>query len=149
MSDLAMSRRAVTRAIVTLPAIAAAPALAADYDPDAAIKAAWERRQTAYTRYSLLPFADEPGEYTPEEKNLWAIVDQAEEEIRAAVAKTPEGVAIQLWVALYHVVSGREHDAMITRGDLDGLARVDKELDWNGRFVISALRSLRSMGGVA
>ena len=44
MSDLAMSRRAVTRAIVTLPAFAAVPAIAAEHDPDAAIKAAWDGR---------------------------------------------------------------------------------------------------------
>lgn len=49
MNDLAVSRRAVTRAIVTLPALAAAPALAATtIRSDAALKTAWNKLMAEY-----------------------------------------------------------------------------------------------------
>lgn len=150
MTDLTLSRRAVTRAIATLPAISIAPSAISGIDPDAAIKAAWERRKAAYAEYNRLSGADDgTGESGRKKNEQYDIIDRAEEEICSSVARTPDGVAIQLWVSLYHILFEREFDEMITRGDLEGLARCDKELDWNGRFIVAALQSLRAMGAVS
>lgn len=117
--------------------------------PDAAILGAWERRQNAYTAYHARPIDQpglEPGEFnTPEEKRLWAIIEEAEEVIRSATATAVRGASIQLWTCLNHSVTGREDDAAITRGDLARLERIDTDLSWNARLALAALRSLQAM----
>lgn len=145
------SRRALMKAAPFVAAAAIIPGAAAiaapPADADAAILAAWERRQAAYVRYQVIPFADDESDpYSVEEKALWAIIDEAEEVIRSTVARTPKGVEIQLWVALYHSVSGREDDEAITRGDLGRLVELEPTFDWNARLAFAALRSLHAMG---
>lgn len=150
MSDLAMSRRAVTRAIAILPAIAATPGIAASTnDPDAAIKAAWEQRCKAYRTYNELPWSDELGEETPEEQAQWAIIEETEDVIRSTLAKTLEGVEIQLWIGAQRAdASSALENAALDR-DLPALERSDAAEKRSVEFLVAALRSLRSMGGVA
>jgi hypothetical protein len=131
-------------AALTLPAIP----LIQSNDDDAALIEAFNRRQRARAEYNALPddkWVLEDG-YTPEEARLWAIVDEAEEQIRSAVAKTLQGVMIQIWIALAHTVGGREDDNAITRGDLDQLLAKEEAFDWNARLALAALRSLKAMG---
>lgn len=127
--------------------LAAAPLAIAAQSPDAALEAAWQRRAAAYERYNALPDFSEPGEaYTPQEAACWAAIAEAEEIIRATVARTPGGVAIQLWTLLAHCTSSREDDAAVTRRDLAHFDRAGKGLDSNERLALSALRSLEAMG---
>lgn len=124
------------------------PAAAFGTNTDAVLEHAWARRQEAYAAYNALP--DEEWErgagYAPEQDRLWVIIDEAEEVIRSTVAKTPRGAAIQLWVALYHSVTGREDDEAITRGDLVRLSKIEDGFDWSARMALAALRSLEAMG---
>ena len=144
------TRRNLLIADPAVAALVAVPGIAVAQGGDAKIEAAWERRQLAYAAYNAQPVDQpglQPGEVeTPEEKRLWAIIDEAEEVIRSNVATTPRGVAIQLWCCLYHSVAGREDDQAITRGDLDRLTALEGKLDWNTRLALAALRSLQAMG---
>lgn len=114
--------------------------------PDAAIIAAWERWQTAHAAYDALPYADEGCDHTPEEAAQWAIIDAEEAVIQSATATTPEGVAIQLWLALYHSQTDRETCAAIMRRDLAGLEAEAIGFDWGARLIFAALRSLQAQG---
>lgn len=114
-------------------------------NPDAAIIKAWARRQEAYACYNALP-GDEEGEHAAAHKEQWAIIDECEEVIRAAIAQTPRGVAIQLWTAVAHEVTDRKDDEAATRGDLADLTTRDSEYDWTVRLALAALRSLEAMG---
>jgi hypothetical protein len=87
--------------------------------------------------------------YTPEEQAQWDVIDAAEEVIRSAVAQTPAGVEIQLWTALTLFMSTRAEDEATIRGDLETINEMDGKQDWNIRLLISALRSVRAMGGKA
>lgn len=119
-------------------------------EPDAAILEAWERRKAASRAYNALPFeeyVDIEGAYSPEEKEVLAIIDAAEEEIRSSIATTPRGVAIQLWVALHHLVTSREDDAAANEADLDYFERQGDQADWNARMLVAAIKSLQAMGG--
>lgn len=144
-----LSRRNLLAASPVAALLATVPALAFAQSPDAALEAAWQRRQEAYAAYNAqpidhLPLA--PGEIeTPEEKRLWGIINESEEVIRSTVARTPRGVSIQLWCCLYHSVSGATDDAAITRGDLAVLSADETALDWNVRLALSAQRSLIAM----
>lgn len=114
---------------------------------DEAILAAWERRRAAYGRYNALPFSDssEPGDMTPEERAEWDQIDAADEVIREHVATTPEGAAVQLWIALQHSITQRDDEAACLRRDLGWFEAKGEGLDWNVRLVIAALRSLKAM----
>ena len=150
MSQLTTTRRSLLASAPAVAALAAIPAAVLAHDADATIKAAWQRRQAAYAAYKAEPTDQpvEPGEIeTPEEKRLWAIIDEAEETIRSARAVTLEGVTIQLWVSLYHSVTHTDQDDAITRGDFAAVEALDRELDWNVRLALAAMRSLRSIGG--
>lgn len=117
-------------------------------DADSEILAAWERRTAAYERYDVLPISDDPtpGEpYTPEEAAEWAIIDEAEEAIAAAVATTPRGVAIQLWTALRHCVTSSAHEEAVHRRDLAALEADAEELDGQGNWLLAAIKSLQAM----
>ena len=144
------TRRNLLIAAPAVAALVAVPAFAVARGADAEMEAAWQRRQTAYAAYNAQPVDQpglEPGQVeTPEEKRLWAIIDEAETVIRSTVAKTPRGVSIQLWCSLYHSVSGREDDEAITRGDIDRLESLEDALDWNAKLALAALRSLKAMG---
>lgn len=147
MHELHGSRRDAMRALAILPTIIATPTAAFAKEGDAVIEASFARRQAAYATYNALP--PDSGAvvngYGPGERELWDIIDEAEEVIRSHVATTPRGAMIQLWCAMYHSVSGREDDEAITRGDFGALARLDGTLDWNVRLMLAALRSLQSM----
>ena len=137
-----ITRRSLLAA-APVAAVAVAIPAAAYASEDAAILAAWDRRKAAYHAINSNPDL-EPGE--PEEERYWAIVDEVEETIRAATAKTPLGVEVQLWMALYHSASmNADGDAIVLRGDLEALATIERGLDWNAKIILAAIRSVRSM----
>lgn len=141
------TRRNFIAGIAIVPALASPVAPAIANEGDAVIEAAFARRQAAYATYNALPPDSGPAinGYGPGERELWDIIDEAEEIIRSHVATTPRGAMLQLWCAMYHSVSGREDDEAITRGDFGAIARLDGALDWNVRLMLAALRSLQSM----
>ena len=117
---------------------------------DADIIAAWGGRSVACAIYGTLPFSDSPKvEYTPEEQTQLDIMDAAEILICEATATIPQGVAIQLWTALAHIEQDTESEAAINIMDLDWFMTDETRFDWPVRLILSALRSLRAMGGEA
>lgn len=111
---------------------------------DATILAAWQRRVDARAEYEKIGVNGD----TPAEKRLWGIIDQAEEEIRATIATSPEGVMIQLWIAVDHSIMTREEDDACTTGDiLYFVGEHDRRQDWNTRLALAAIRSLQAMCG--
>jgi hypothetical protein len=143
------TRRAAFGAIGSIAAagLIAAHAAQAAINSDAAIEAAFERRQRAYAEYTALPLDNEPviDGYGPGERELWDVIDRAELEIRQTIATTPRGVMLQLWCAMYHSVSTGSEDEALTRADFSALDREDVQLDWNVRLMLAALRSLQAM----
>ena len=125
-------------------------ASAAPVRADAEIIAAWGRRSVANAIYGTLPFSDCPGKaYTPEEQEQLDIIDAAEELIHTAAATTPQGAAIQLWTALAHIEQTQEAEVAINIMDLDWFLMDEARFDWPVRLILSALRSLRAMGGAS
>jgi hypothetical protein len=115
---------------------------------DAAIIAAWERRQKAYTAYNALPLDNEPviDDHGPGERKLWAEIDAAEEQIRSATAVTTRGAMIQLSCAVYHSLTQQSDVEALDRGDLEAIeAGGHGPADWSGRLALAALRSLMAM----
>lgn len=118
--------------------------------PDATILDAWERHKAARATYETLPVSDDPDlTYTPDEQAQWDIIDATEDTIRANVATTPQGVEVQLWVALGHLLTDARDCEAALRGDIAYFSRDDTEFDWIDRLILSAIRSLRAMGGAA
>ncbi|RVQ65725.1 hypothetical protein EKN06_12380 [Croceicoccus ponticola] len=145
INTLTATRRAILGAIPATAAIAAVPAFASTH-PDAAILAAWERRSAAFARLSV-PAFDEQGEACRQASEaVWSEIDTAEKIIREAIARTVEGVEIQLWVAMGHSVCDRQSGLAITRRDLDYLIQHERDMDWYEQFILAALRSLKTMG---
>lgn len=117
---------------------------------DVAILAAWGRRSVASAIYSGLPFSECPNAaYTPEECGQVDVMDAAEIAICEATATTARGVEIQLWTALAHIEQDRDAESAINIMDLDWFLVDEDRFDWNVRLILSALRSLRAMGGAA
>ena len=139
------TRRNLLIAAPAVAALVAVPAMATDHDAE--IIAAWRTRKAAYSRYNVLPMADGPGDMTPEERAEWAIIDKAEAIIRTSVARTPRGVAVQLWVAFQHGLTSRADDAAAQSANLAYFAD-DSGLDWTQRMTLAALRSLAAQGAV-
>jgi hypothetical protein len=117
--------------------------------PDAAILAAWDRRAAAFEALRRLPIDAATGGSTPEQDEHWAIADAAEAEICAAVATTPRGAELQLWVAATYVFDTAEDEAPCYRADLDWLNTKFAGLDWTHKLMVATIRSLRAMGGEA
>ncbi len=119
-------------------------------EPDAAILAAWDKRGAAYATYETLAEHTGDGPYSPEEQAQWDIIDMAELLIRNVPAKTVRGAEIQLWCAFYHIVGAQagETNAAL-RADLEWFEGRDDDLDWSEKLVVSAIRSLRAIGGAA
>lgn len=123
---------------------------ATDAHPDAAIIAAWEQRAAAYAVYETLAEHTGDGPYSEDELAQWTVIDLAEMLIRNVPAKTVRGAEIQLWCALYHSVgAGAGETGAALRGDLDWFDATGEELDWSDKLVLSAIRSLRAIGGAA
>lgn len=117
---------------------------------DAAILAAWGRRSVACAIYGTLPFSDCPKvAYTPEEQTQIDIMDAAEILICEATATSPQGAAVQLWTALAHIEQDTHAEVAINIMDLDWFMADEARFDWPVRLILSALRSLRAMGGEA
>ena len=134
--------------LIVAPAIAAlvaVPALATDHDAD--IIAAWRTRKAAFARYNALPMADEAGDMPPSERAEWVIIDKAEETIRSSTAKTPRGVAVQLWAAFQHNLTKRADDEAAQSANLAYFTD-DSRFDWTERLAIAALHSLTAQGAV-
>ena len=116
-----------------------------DNSTDILLEQAWNTRRAAYDRYNALPFSEEPGEtLTPQELAEWAIIDAAEEAIRANAASTPRGAATKLWIAVQHAITDRPDEAAVLRRDLQWFAD-DEGQDWTVRLILAALRSLAAM----
>ena len=98
---------------------------------------AFERWQANHAARKLL--ASDAGD-----ANLWPIIEAAEEEIRAGIATTPQGIAAMLWVALAHSPAA-EDELAATRADLAWYEAQGDALDWNVRLTVSAIRSLQAM----
>ena len=114
--------------------------------PDADIITAWGRRSVASAIYAALPYSDCPeGAYTPDEQAQLDIIDEAEAVINAATALTTQGVAVQVWVGLAHMLTDKEADAAIDMMDLDWFLADEARFDWQVRLCLAALRSLREM----
>ena len=116
---------------------------------DAAILAAWDRRNLAYAAYQKLAKESGDGDYTPSEQAQWDLIDMAELLIRSVVAKTPRGVEIQIWCALHHELTDSEQVKASRCGDLDWFREHDDEMDWCHKLLLTAIYSLRAMGGAA
>lgn len=141
------TRRALLKAAPAVAVMATIPVTAAlaAQPADIAIVEAWNRRVEAFKVYNALPFSEVVEEaYTPEERAQWAIIDGAEDVIRSTVAKTPEGVSIQLWTQLSHNVRSRDDEAATQRRDLAYFEAKDDALDWTERLTIAAIRSLQT-----
>jgi hypothetical protein len=128
--------------LVTLASATIANGIPAANGPDAAIIEAWRHREAAYAHFWTLP----DNGHDHGEQATWRIIDRAEEIIRLTEARSPEGMAIKLWVALSHSVGETEEDKAAVRGDLDWFVANDRGLNWNVRLLVSALRSLQMMG---
>ena len=139
------TRRNLLIAAPAIAALVAVPAMATDHDAE--IIEAWRTRKAAYARYNVLPMMDGPGDMTPEEQAEWLIIDSTEAVIRTTVARTPRGVAVQLWVAFQHALTSRADDAAAQSANLAYFAD-DSELDWTERMTLAALRSLAAQGAV-
>lgn len=139
------ARRNLLIAAPALAALVAVPAMATDHDAE--IIAAWRTRKAAYSRYNFLPMADGVGDMTPEERTEWAIIDRSEAVIRTTIAKTPRGVAVQLWIAFQHALTSRSDDAAAQSANLAYFAD-DSERDWTERMTLAALRSLAAQGAM-
>lgn len=115
-------------------------------NPDAAVLAAWGRRSVAYALYSA-------PDHNPDNLKPLVTVDNAENEIRKAVAVSPLGVEIQLWTALFHtdVTTSHGEAAAANVMDLDYFMAKESHFDWKDRLILAALNSLRTMrtGGAA
>jgi hypothetical protein len=110
--------------------------------PDAALEAAWNRRLEARQEYERIGVNGD----TPEEMRLWAIIDAAEDEMRATVAKTPRGTMLQLWVALAHSMTSAAEDVACNSCDLAYfVGENEASQEWDARLMIAAIRSLASM----
>lgn len=116
---------------------------------DAAIFAAWDRRAAAFATLQELPNNVRGDGETPERHAQWAIVDDAETEIHAAVAATPRGLELQLWTALHNHYQDAEAAEAASRGDLDWFNANDSELDWPDKLFVAAMRSVRAMHDAA
>ena len=138
-------RRNLLIAAPAIAALVAVPAMATDHDAE--IIEAWRARKAAFARYNVLPMMDGPGDMSPEEATEWAIIDRAEELIRSSTAKTPRGVAVQLWVAFQHSLTKRADDEAAQSANLAYFTD-DSRFDWTERMALAALRSLASQGGV-
>ena len=117
-------------------------------NPDRAILAAWERRQTAFVAYNALPLDNQPviNGYGPGEAELWAVIDAAEEEIRSATAHTTRGAMIQLQCSVFHSLTQRSDVEAFDRGDIAAIeVGGHGPADWSGRLALAALRSLMAM----
>lgn len=113
---------------------------------DQILQEAWERRVAAFRAYNALPFSEKNGEpYTPAEAAQWAIIDEAEETIRATSASTAAGVLVQLWTSLGHNVSSRDDEQATFRQDLAFFESRDDELDYTDRLTLAALKSLTKL----
>lgn len=117
-------------------------------NPDAAILAAWDRRQLAYDAYKALPLDNQPivDGYGPGERALWDEIDAAEAEIRKAIACTVRGAMIQLQCAVFHSLRFRKDVEAFDRGDLAAVQSSDYgPEEWSGQLALAALRSLVAM----
>ena len=106
---------------------------------DQALIEAGRRWREAHDALEALPPDD------PREAAQWSVIDEAETAIQTATAATPEGVALQLWVALYHTQTDRETGLASIRHDLAGVLSREQEFDFHARLIVGALRSLSGM----
>lgn len=108
-------------------------------DGDDTILSAFDRWRQASSAYNNLP-DDEGGD------ELYTAYNDAAEEIRAAIAVTPSGVAAKLWVLLHYELLDSGDSRSGLAANLDDF-RDEKTLVLQERLMLSALRSLEAMGG--
>jgi hypothetical protein len=104
-------------------------------NPDAAIIADFARWQLAHAERLELPDG-------ADEKDVWAVIDEADTRIQRTPAKTSQGIACKLWLAFVHIATDAQQEAAAIRGNLDWLEAQGGAVDWNLRLIVSALRDL-------
>jgi hypothetical protein len=113
--------------------------------PDADILAAFAKRCTAYEGVT------HPAASTKHDDAAWNEINEVERFLELCQAQTPRGVELQLWAALSHLID--DHPAGVEarsyQADLACFVGMKDALDWPARLIVSALQSLRAMGGAA
>lgn len=137
---LASAALAAPLAVSAMPATSAF--VRAATGPDAEILAAWERHVAAYALINAPGTNEDPDTPHP----AWAIADAADKIIQGTLAKTPEGVEIQIWTSLHNssAYTTPEEQAILAR-DIEYIEANAVEFDWQALPMIMAIRSLRAM----
>jgi len=109
---------------------------------DAEIIAAWQRMND--TRQAIDALDD-----TDQDSDLWEAFGRDEHVIQGNTAATIVGAEIQIWCHLLHTVPSADDERAVLGRDVAYFVDREGEYDWTERLVISALRSLRAIGGAA
>lgn len=103
---------------------------------------AWE--QIKSKRAQIEEFADLPGSAAASNA-IWSDIDNLERMIQASDENSPSAIEARLWCALAHLLTDRDDEALVAKGDLAALNEREAALDWPERLIVSALRSIRSL----
>lgn len=146
-----LSRRTALLAIGGTIGIAAVPVAAVarlENHPDAAILAAWKDRQAAALEQyqGSDPAGADDDALDAYYYDLSERIGLAEDRIRDMRARTPEGVAITLWVAFAHTNDERRYDEALARGNYALILAEEDRLDFHARMIAHAIRDLPSVG---
>lgn len=109
---------------------------------DAEIIAAWQRMNE--TRQAIDALDD-----TDQDSDLWEAFGRDEHVIQGNTAATIAGAEIQIWCHLLHTVPSADDERAVLCRDVAYFVDREGEYDWTERLVISAIRSLRAIGGAA
>ena len=109
---------------------------------DADIITAWQRMNDVRQAIDALDDTDQDSE-------LWEAFGRDEHVIQGNTAATIVGAEIQIWCHLLHTVPSADDERAVLRRDVAYFVDREGEYDWTERLVISALRSLRAIGGAA
>lgn len=110
--------------------------------PDAEIIAAWQRMNDTRQAIDAIDDPDRDGD-------LWEAFGRDEHVIQGITAVTIAGAEIQLWCHLLHTVPSADDERAVLSRNLARFIDREGEYDWTERLVISAIRSLRAIGGAA
>lgn len=73
-------------------------------------------------------------------------IANAEQIIMERQAETPQGKAIQLWLAVSHAQVPRWTDEAISRGEFSTVFEQEDALDFHVRLIVRVIRSLQGEG---
>ena len=132
------TRRALLGGAGLLASAVVIGATATAAEPHADLERLFAAWQASITRINDLNISLTPAE----DEALWAVVDNAEEAIRASAAKSPRIAEMRLWIALQHMTTSYADSAACCSENLAALLANEVERDWEQRVAISALRAL-------